>query len=258
MRTGLVIIAAGLLSLAGTAANADSLREVLTSDSMDSVIKQTKNNNYKIKKHKLDQHRWINPKSTFGKLFTKNKQALSMINWLASETGDYKIRKAVGLKGKEYAYAEARLKKKERPLVFLHVLVPHPKYVEMMLFNLLPDFNELTPPKARLALEQPVEINGHKAVLYKMKNGHCSLVIESARYSRIQLAQKECPRLNDLMDVAKLLDLVRFKRKLGDEPARLQKLRDEMFYGEKKKPVADLPPAETPKPTPPPPEFIYN
>jgi hypothetical protein len=228
-------------------ASSDKLVEILTSDQMDGVIKQTKKNEYKIKRRNLDEHRWINPQSTFGKLFTKNKQAEHMIIWLASNVGDYRIKKQLGLKGKIFAYAEARLKTRDKPLVFMRVLVPHPKYVEMVLYGLIKDFNELTPNDATVVFKQDIEIGGTKGVLFKQKNGHCSLVIDQTRHSKIQLYQKECPKLNDMVKVAKMLDFQRFSRKLGREPQHLIDRRGKLFYGDQERAAKDLPPDTEPK-----------
>lgn len=213
------------IAISAVAVHASPLDEVFKSDRLEKMDRQTRLQNVRNMRHGV-KDRWINPDSSFGKLFVRSSHAQDVIDWLTSNIDPYKVKRAFGAKGKVFASAEAKLRMKNEPAIWLNVLVPHPKYVEMMRYGLIPDFNELTPPSTQTAFSDQIDIQQHQAHLYKMKSGQCRLIIDAARYSKIALRQRECDNLLQLVDLAKRLDFIRYRRKLGEEPVYVKSARE--------------------------------
>jgi hypothetical protein len=63
--------------------------------------------------------------------------------------------------------------------------------------------------------EKTYELKGAKGVLYESKLGRCTMVVDAAAYSLVNIEVEHCKDSAALVDVAQLLDFERLNRKLN-------------------------------------------
>ena len=196
-------------------AQAGPLQELLQSRTMGQVTMEANKLESRLKEKKKIKTKWYDKRSNYGKLFHQAGYPQLLIEWLTSNIGQYKVKRKFAEVTKLRVYAETKLRSPSRNLLVLRVLVPHPKFFDLLDAGMISEFRVLTPIKEELKFTEDIILNGKTTHLYRTKDDKCSLVISTVKRAEINIVQKHCEDFNDMIDLAEMLDVHRLERKLG-------------------------------------------
>ena len=194
---------------------ASPLESLLHSDQVQKIEKYNRAHDRKIKFRKASNKHWVDLDTNYGKLFYRKVNIPKLIEWLRSSSGRFIYGNTHTTKVKEYISATAKISDgKQKKPIYLEVFVPHPKYAEMIRYNIVKKFRDLTPKKTQIVLQEEVQIGRSFGTIYKLEDGRCKMLIKCERQSIIQLVRHDCSKISIVEDAARTLDLMRFNHKL--------------------------------------------
>ncbi len=158
--------------------------------------------------------RYLKQGSNFGSVFIDNDGFESLQQWASPLEAGFTGGAIGGYKSTEYVESSRIYQSEKASEIRVRILIPHPKFVPMLKYNLIKPFSEIQPPELDINNEENIDIRGDKARLFTHKDGACSLLINISKSGLIQLFQQECSGLHNLVTLAELLDIKRLERKL--------------------------------------------
>lgn len=191
----------------GAEASADPLSDLLNSPQMQKFQQGGGDDN-------LYGPRYLKEGSNFASVFIAGDGYANLQTWISPNEAGFLGGPIIGSKTAEYAEAVRNFTSDTANEIRVRVLVPHPKFVPMLKYNLIKAFSELQPPELEFVNKETIEIRGEKAQLYTHRDQSCSLLMTVTRSTIIQLFQAECSGLHHLVTLAEALDIKRLERKL--------------------------------------------
>lgn len=188
-------------------ANAQRLEDVLNSEAMYEL-------NIQAGKTKKTPKKAAHLISNYDSIWMKKQHPSVLLNWLGIHVPDFVADIGRANLQRELARAEATFTDRSGVKVQLSVLVPSPTYITMAEYKTLAEFNRFRPPALDVVAEQSLEIQGLQAKYYRSREGSCSLLFNTTKYSIVNLSTKKCADSNVMMRIAKSLNFERLKEKL--------------------------------------------
>jgi hypothetical protein len=162
-----------------------------------------------------DWTRGMDPNANFTVVWETHDSSRVLLNWLGTKLSYYHSKRDTSGRNRDHVWASTELTNDKRVVVVVTVLVPHPSIrplVETKVFNL---FRKYRPPTLEAISEKTYELKGAKGTLYEAKSGRCSMVIDAAEYSLVNIETEKCKDAAVLVDIAQSLDFERLNRKLS-------------------------------------------
>lgn len=213
-----LLLRLGFLCLSCTAvvtAMADPLEDLLKSDELKQLERKTQKSQQKNKRRGILK---INPNSNFGTLFVDRNGPEHLLDWLSPAVSDFSIlsSKSRANRFKEYAVAETEISSPQNKKLLLLILVPHPKYLEAVKYDLIEAFKNTIPLPDEISKQKPVSAKENvTGTLYSLKDQSCVLNLNLDRGTRFHLKARACFERKELLDFVDTLDLKRFLMKIN-------------------------------------------
>jgi len=158
--------------------------------------------------------RWLNPGSSFARVFTEERGGKLLLDWLGiSSTGMTLGALNTDLKP-EYASATRELLSKDLKKISVSAFLPHPKYRDTISLGLVAAFLEVEPPRLKILYSKVVKLQGTDGTAYEHETGAYSIVVKGNKGSLVVLQTKRIDDSEMLLEFAKKLDFVRFTERL--------------------------------------------
>jgi len=159
--------------------------------------------------------KWMDPNSNFGRLFVDPASHHDVVKWLTTDLRGCDTISSGKVTYVEYIEIYSSLRCQKGKLVTYRLLVPHPKFLPMLDYQLIRRFKELTPPESEIEHFQKIDIQEHESKVFIKKNASCLVQIPVERRSIIEVRMKDCgSKIQQLIEVARTLDLKRFNQKI--------------------------------------------
>lgn len=181
----------------------EPVKDLTNNNQLNSVSNQTKSS------------RWLKPGSNFSKLF-QTKTPTMLYDWAGHTKTTLNIQNEFCGNTNEFVYLNRYYISKKNEKITLTVLVPHPRYEELIERGLYNNFLKYEPPTLKIKYSENLEIQGEKAELYYHETflNTCSLLFKLDRESRIIL-EGPCKETANLKKIAETLSFERFKEKIN-------------------------------------------
>ncbi len=190
-------------------ANAQPIDRVVKSDRNWSVVEQLPEE---------EEGKWYLPQSNFGRIFGYQAQIsafgeVPLLDWL-SRVNPFERKASHFSREKEYAEATIIFRTKQKEEIRLRILVPHPKYYQMIDLRLIHAFSDLEPPAFHPKETETIETNGYMGQMFYHENGRISLLYKLTKKSLVEISSADSSMAKNILVIAKEIDFDRLERKL--------------------------------------------
>jgi hypothetical protein len=203
----LILFASTVLS--SRVALSDPLLRVLKSDQLKEIVRTGS------KLESRHKESWVDPDSHYGSLFYKGGDGTQVLEWLTASMRNFPHEKEKITKGAEYLSVSTIFRVGLSSELKLNVIVPHPKYMTAAAYGVLQVTRDQQPAKSQILSKETIVLRKQNADLYHLKDGSCSLQTTVARGTSLILASDDCKNLDELLELAKIIDIPRLNRKLN-------------------------------------------
>lgn len=162
-----------------------------------------------------DWTRGMDPNANFTALWEAHDGARVLLNWIGTRLSYYKTIGMSSGRNRDHVWARSELTNDKRVVVKITVLVPHPSVRPLVETNVFNIFRKFRPPALEVASEKNYEFKGAKGTLYEATSGRCSIVVDVAEYSLVNIETEKCKDAAVIVDVAQSLDFERLNKKLS-------------------------------------------
>ncbi|MDC0359083.1 hypothetical protein OAO01_09725, partial [Oligoflexia bacterium] len=198
----------------GTSTLASPLEQVLTSNSLHQMEENTRYILHQRRttgdSRKVDK---LDPVTNFGSLF--HEKAGNIVTWLISKASRIHVGPPAVRREKEHLLVQSQLASKKLPRVILKMLIPDPRFVEVIDLGLVKAFTDLKPDVSAIKKQKEIVVGSTTGVLYELKNEECSFQIKIARDTVVELFVAKCDAPEALAAMAKQLRIQRANRMLN-------------------------------------------
>lgn len=165
---------------------------------------------------KLPKDSWLDPKTNLAKIFAEQgKGALYIVEWLGDLTDrEFKLIDKFQKRQREYVSLKVNYDSKTRTRIVMTVLVPHPKFIDLISSGLLDEFHDQEPPGLSVVATEKMTLKNQEAQYYQHKNGGCSLLFKLPKNATLRVSDEKCLDNREIVKLAELLGLERLKQKL--------------------------------------------
>jgi hypothetical protein len=155
----------------------------------------------------------MDPNSNYAMVWETHDSGSVLLNWLGTRLSYYRTERTRSGRNRDHVWAEISLTNEKKVMIVITVLVPHPSTEPLVATNVFSIFRKYRPPTLEVVGEKTYELKGAKGVLYESKLGRCTMVVDAAAYSLVNIEVEHCKDSAALVDVAQLLDFERLNRK---------------------------------------------
>lgn len=212
-----------LMSLVGTVllsssdSNAETLRQILSSDEMRQITERTELMYRRQGRGSTGAQNFlvgIDPNSEFARVWDKASGPELLLNWLGVNLPNYAVKPAEVNRSRELVYAKTTLSTRARERVLIEVLIPHPTFHTMVHFKTLRAFNVYEPPTLETVAEEKLNFKQVNGTYYRTPRGQCSILIKVERLGIVNLSVKQCEYSHIMTDIVNTLNFERLNKKL--------------------------------------------
>jgi hypothetical protein len=162
-----------------------------------------------------DWTRGMDPNANFTAVWETHDSGRVLLNWLGTRLSYYHTKRISSGRNRDHVWARSELTNDKRVVVEITVLVPHPTVRPLVETNVFNIFRKFRPPALEVASEKNYEFKGAKGTLYEATSGRCSIVVDVAEYSLVNIETEKCKDAAVIVDVAQSLDFERLNKKLS-------------------------------------------
>ena len=188
------------------------------SQELENILKSLESGNYNPgQKHdEALNDPWLTKGTNLAKIFSTDGNGMSnILEWLGDLTSkEFKLTNKTFKNFKEYNSLKLDYLSEKNENVEIVILVPHPKYVDLIKTGLLDDFYKQEPPGMPVVATEKMLIKANTAYFYQRKEGGCSLLFKLPKSSTLNLVDNSCHDNHTVVKLAELLNLERLSKKL--------------------------------------------
>ncbi|MEZ4754504.1 MAG: hypothetical protein R3A13_09395 [Bdellovibrionota bacterium] len=200
-----LLVALSAITCTSLSANASPLKEILDSG-------QLKQKNRLEEFRSLSDPKWFTPGTNYSNLFTEKDGQDLLFSWMDKLDSSYEYRKRKSGKEKEFIFAEKTYRSLDRETVTTSVIVPHPKFIEMIELKLIPFFEDL-PPK-EYETKEVFNLTGVEWTAFKVNKHYCKALSEVAKLTKVIIEIKPCKGIDRVKKVAAGIDVLTINHKI--------------------------------------------
>jgi hypothetical protein len=158
---------------------------------------------------------WFKPGSNLEKIFASSKGAQEVISWIDTSVTTWRKSKFSSRQRPEYLMTQVHYHNTILSAdVDVTILIPHPRYQEIVNLKLVKDFTDLEPPAFKPVSDDLVNIQGNPGHAYLRPQDKCSLVIKVNHDAVVNVESDDCNSTSSIIAFAKSLNISRLNRKL--------------------------------------------
>lgn len=190
----------------------NNLDELVESEPVEDITNTNKMNAFSSnRKSKV----WLKPGTNFSKIFLMRDPTV-LYDWLGHLEFPFKVKNKFCGNEKEYAFMNRNYLTNDNKVISLNLLVPHPKYEDLVNFGYLDVINKHEPPALKVKYSENFYIKGLEGELHYHDDSinTCSIIIKFIKESRI-IVSSNCSEIKNMKKVANTLSYERLKEKLN-------------------------------------------
>lgn len=153
--------------------------------------------------------------SNFAMIWETAEGGKVLLNWLDTKLSYYRTEHSRSSRNRDHVWAQTILMNEKKTQIIITVLVPHPTTEPLVTTNVFSPFRKYRPPTLEVLSEKTYDLKGAKGVLYEAKSDRCSMVVDVAEHSLVNIEVEHCKDSIALVDVAQRLNFERLNRKLS-------------------------------------------
>lgn len=195
-----------------TFSQTNNLDELVESEPIEDMTNKNKKNAFSsYTKSKV----WLKPGSNFAKIFLMRDPTI-LYDWLGHKDFPFKVKNKFCGNEKEYAFMNRNYLTDENKVISLNLLIPHPKYEDLVSFGYLEAINKYEPPELKVKYSENFFAKGLEGTLHYHDDSinTCSIVIKFIKESRIVI-NSNCSEIKNMKKIAETLSYDRLKEKLN-------------------------------------------
>jgi len=208
------IIAIIALTLGAPALSAgDDLVDVMNSEEMKRMRRLTDEGSREDYRGK-----WAPAGKNYSMLFNSKSGIENLKFWLGVAESDYKLGRDFTQRFREYLMLKRFYETPEEQQLEITLLVPHPRYVQQVEFDLVEEIARLKPPLLRVESTEEMKIQGQESFLYhtkykKKQVSICTLFIKLSKEAVLHM-NGACDATDHMITLANMLSIERLNGKL--------------------------------------------
>lgn len=148
-------------------------------------------------------------------LFANERRPKELAVWLGVKLPGWKLNNHLFRITEEVAFASISMSNAQKVAITLSILVPKPQLQLLAEKRALLSLKKLAPPFIDVLASHPIDIQGINATYLREATGSCRLQIPIAKNGLLDLATPRCSDSNQMISVAKKLNVARLNGKLS-------------------------------------------
>jgi hypothetical protein len=210
-----VLLGLVISPMAQRSCHGETLREVLASEPYRKVASSSELRTPPKNSKASGVSQNLSPRTNYDLLWSSEKSGKYLLEWIGVRNARGRLAISSVSSHREFAQARVALTTAGGVRVELIIQVPRPEYSTMAEYRTLQSFNRYRPPALDVVAEQALPLQGLEAKHYRIRDGSCSLLFETAKHGIVTLFTQRCSDSPEMINFTKALNFERLNSKLS-------------------------------------------